>query len=252
MTLFAHYWIAFRPGMARGLRRVLNRIVRYPSMLAGLADTTEADILQTLKLKDDIASRTSDTALTFDSTRGTIGNINPQDDLVIRYVETILPLDIYARELSLLKLAGTKFTAEVYAELLEKHLHIDIDIERSSPGNLPEGQLGSTRYDVEGARVHIKVARRLGWWMYQYTLFHELGHVAAGHPLPSRGPDGYIVSFKKPPVRLASRRPVDANLSFETRLAIYEEEAELRARYGMLTGQLGKAVVQTGNLAQVR
>lgn len=174
-----------------------------------------------------------------------------------QYVERLLPLQTYARELSLLGLAGRSFTAETYAQVLRNWLGLDVEILRPAANAGDAGNIGTTAYDIEGELVTIRVPLRLGWWLYQYTLHHELGHVAAGHPLPVRSPNnGTIESFKVPDRRLARQAPVagppTTTLSNDTRLLIYEAEAELRAKRGMLAGSLGPTVVQTGNLSQVQ
>lgn len=178
------------------------------------------------------------------------------DNAVNEYAEQILSLEEYARELALLGLTGRGFTAEMYAEALGERLGLDVRIVRSSIQHVDIRELGATNYDTENGLVTVSVPLRLGWWLYQYALHHELGHVAAGHPLPVRAHHGQITGFKEPTKRLARKGPVarasGTMLSANTRLRLYEAEAELRARRGMLAGSLGSTVVQTGSLSQVR
>lgn len=180
----------------------------------------------------------------------------PSDQSVKDYAERVLSLQEHARELSLLGLTGRNFTAEIYADALGEHLGLDIRIVRASIYDADIRNLGTTTYDIENGLVTISVTLRLGWWLYQYALHHELGHVAAGHPLPIRARNGEITGFKEPTRRIARRPPVTrasaTSLSKNSRLRLYEAEAELRARRGMLAGSLGSTVVQTSILTQVR
>lgn len=186
-------------------------------------------------------------------------NTRARDKALKDYAERVVSLQDYARELSLLGLTGRSFTAEMYAEALEQHLGLRISITRT-PNNAGNDadirKLGATSYDVENGLVAISVPLRLGWWLYQYALHHELGHVAAGHPLPIRSQDGEIAGFKEPANRIGRRPPAArasaTKLPNGMRLRLVEAEAELRARRGMLAGSLGSTVVQTGSLTQVR
>lgn len=179
-----------------------------------------------------------------------------RDSLIDQYVQKAVTLETYARELSILGLAGWSFTGEIYAETLAEYLGLEIEVVRTPHAEGGLRTLGTTRYDVEAGSVSVAVPLRLRWWIYQYVLYHELGHVAAGHPLPVRTEDGTVTGFKAPGRWIARSSPVTGpaaeGLSHETRLALYEAEAELRARRGMLAGSLGRTLLQTGNLTQVR
>lgn len=183
----------------------------------------------------------------------------------------------FLAELGTLGLKGVEFDAHAYARALELHLAYAIDVGeagdltgRGDPGHRillsrmrQAGAMGVTQYfpHADPPRFLILTADGLNPWLYQHTVFHELAHVAAGHPFRHRpapmatrlpndrlvggGPseDGCQDSVRFPTRRLARRRPyLDENLC--------EEEADLRAEYAILAGNLGWISLQKDNLNQ--
>lgn len=182
----------------------------------------------------------------------------------------------FLAELGTLGLKGTEFDAHAYARALERHLAYAIEVEKASDltgrGDLAHrvlsslvrqaGAMGVTQFfpDADPPRFLILTADGLNPWLYQHTVFHELAHVTAGHPFRHRlaplaapRPNGRSVdgtrvggheeTVRFPPRRLALRRPfLDENLC--------ESEADLRAEYAILAGNLGQISLQKDNLNQ--
>ncbi len=154
----------------------------------------------------------------------------------------------FVHELALLGLEGAYLTAESYAAALAKYLRTPIRIETITnhvslnPASLEArslrrelavtGHMGATKLLTREGELSylILYLDDLDWWLREHTLFHELGHIAAGHfrempSVPAR--TRRLVS------RLADRPPVkDPDLR--------EDEADLRANYALLASSLGE------------
>lgn len=165
-----------------------------------------------------------------------------------------LPYEEYIRELAMLGLRGRPHAGEDYRAALEAYLGLRIAIVR--PPNVAFGAnsrvLGRTSYGPGLREVTVEIPRRLSWWLYQYTLLHELGHVAAGHPPCSPNEHtGEIALGNPPPERLARKHPLTKGLAAEAFKDLYEAEAELRVEHAFLAGALGQGALATDKLTQV-
>ncbi len=195
-----------------------------------------------------------------------------------RYRPKMPGLEEFLAELGALGLKGVEFDAYAYARALERRLGYAIDVREAGDltgrGDLAHrvlssrmgqaGAMGLTLYssNVDPPRFLVLLADGLNSWLYQHTVFHELAHIAAGHPFRNRltptgrcrgnnacihdeaharnGPEDGVLY---PPRRLALRRPF-------VNEGVCEEEADLRAGYAMLAGNLGRISLQKDNLNQ--
>ncbi|MDP9474277.1 MAG: hypothetical protein M3R38_00985 [Actinomycetota bacterium] len=170
-----------------------------------------------------------------------------------------LTFDQFVYELALLRLKGTHFTAADYAHALAKRLGTPVRLQTLTsyvslaPDSLEaravrrdlaiSGHMGVTvmTHDEGAGTVSylILYLDDLDWWLREHTLFHELGHVAAGHhrAMPS------VPRNVRPLVsRIAERPPVSD-------LRLQEDEADLRANYSLLAGSLGELSTRKRSLA---
>lgn len=166
------------------------------------------------------------------------------------FVARRLPLEEYVRELALLGLKGEPHLAEDYVRALSEYREVPIFLTRiGAPGD--DSFVGRTEYGPAGITIRIP-PRIKSWWLYQYTAFHEAGHVAADHPPRFvRGGTAPPGELRLPRKRLARRPPVEEGLPEEALLDLYEAEADLRAEYAMLTSSLGPAALEAPKLNQV-
>lgn len=123
-------------------------------------------------------------------------------------------------ELARFNLLGKKFTVSEYLAALEEGLGVEITIEEVPDSGseiwnadlVAEGNLAEVAYNEERREALILVReslRRAPWPAYELAVYHELSHLAAGHP---------------------SRPGQDGSGN------IFEREADLRARWLMLAG----------------
>ena len=167
-----------------------------------------------------------------------------------------LTFEQFVYELALLGLKGAHFGAERYAGALARRLGAPIQIDTIAdyvglrPDSLEaksigrelaaSGHMGLTKLLADGAGYSFRIVYLddLDWWLREHTLFHELGHVAAGHfrdfPLaPERGSGPVPYLADRPPARGHGPR---------------ESEANLRANYAMLAGSLGELSLRKESL----
>ncbi len=154
----------------------------------------------------------------------------------------------FVHELALLGLKGAHLTAENYAAALARYLHTPIRIDtitnhvslnpvsleaRSLRRELADkGHMGATKLLAADGELSylILYLDDLDWWLREHTLFHELGHIAAGH---FREMDSMPSGTRSLVPKLADQPPVkDPDL--------WEVEADLRANYSLLAGSLGE------------
>ena len=148
----------------------------------------------------------------------------------------------FLAELALLGLRGRPFATGRYARALGYHLGCQVRMRRVSEVAgltepelcilkrrlIEEGLMGTTRCfgGHDPPRFLVVVADDLDGFLYEHTVFHELGHIAAGH-FPARG--------------LSRVKPVSDPV-------LREEEADLRARYAMLAGSTAELSLQKDSL----
>lgn len=173
-------------------------------------------------------------------------------ELLSHIVAGRIPREEYVWELDMLGLKGKEFTGEDYVRALEDRLDLEIAVARSTSNNSRSDELGCVTYEPQSRRLTIEVPLRLSWWLFQYTLLHECGHVAAGHafPIHNRG-TREIWGWRSPPRRLARRQPINEGLPDAAIRDLSEEEAEQRARHALLTGALGQKALHTGCMSQL-
>lgn len=160
-----------------------------------------------------------------------------------------LTFEQFVYELALLGLKGVHFSAEDYARALARFMRTPVRLQTLTgyvsldPDSLEaravrrhlaaSGHMGLTMmtYDDAGNVAYVVLyLDDLDWWLREHTLFHELGHVAAGHyrAVPS------VPSIVRPRVpRLAERATTTDHRA-------REDEADLRANYSLLAGSLGE------------
>lgn len=176
-------------------------------------------------------------------------------------VDGRIPYEEHVRELAVLKLSGRPYIPGDYREALERYAGISIGIK--TVDELVQGPATATlTYDPGGAGVTIWVPRRLDWWLRQYAIFHEMAHVAAGHPPRERGPEGTPEAWAaEPPFRRLARKspptPDDLRAGPVEAFRLdpgdfYEQEADLRAQHNMVTSSLGARALEFDRLSQLR
>lgn len=125
-------------------------------------------------------------------------------------------------ELSRLNLLGSRFTVSEYLAALEEDLGVEISIEEVpdsgaevwSADLVAGGNLAEVAYSEERGEATILVReglRRAPWPAYELAVYHELSHLAAGHP----------ARFKQGESR-----------------DVFEQEADTRARWLVLAGAM--------------
>lgn len=154
----------------------------------------------------------------------------------------------FQEELVVLGLSDQPFGPREYANALERHLDMTIAIDVVPDAEHPllsrelarKGITGETRYRADLARAQIIVPGSLPPLALNFTLLHELGHLAAGdlfigphHP----GPE--LVRTSAPPtLEVLNGRRFAHGLPF-ARDIDREHEANLRAGYAFVAGCLG-------------
>lgn len=171
--------------------------------------------------------------------------------LLAEILEARLPREEFVRELAVLGFDGEAYSMSQYREALESHLKTPI-VEYSMQDRGDEREtVGMVTYDAELNRIQIGLPLRLSWWLRQYTLAHELGHVAANHLFPIYGQDGHITEYRRPPRGIARYTGWSSRLPEEALRDLQEEEAEQRARHALLTGELGGQTLHLGRIKQL-
>ena len=158
----------------------------------------------------------------------------------------------FQEELIVLGLSGRKFGTEDYATALSAVLDISISVHVIPDADYPElarrlalsGRLGEVRYSDELGLAVVFVPESLPPLVSDLTVFHELGHLAAGDLLTVQGPGEAVALGREPsvgtfptmPVRQGKRLARGLPFAVET---AREQEANLRASYAFIAGCLG-------------
>jgi hypothetical protein len=159
----------------------------------------------------------------------------------------------FLEELERLGLKGKCFGPSEYAHALAAYLGVQIRIEivddaedpQSARGFAEAGHTACVWYDERSGVARIFVPGSLPPLEMTAAVYHELGHLAAGHPLECYGPDGTASGYKKAlPRRLARRAPAGRTVTIE-------REARLREDYAMTAGALGPLCLQDESLGQL-
>ncbi len=160
----------------------------------------------------------------------------------------------------MLNLLGRPYTPDDYAEALAEHLEMTIRIRRV-PEILKGPGLAAIQYDELADVTTVWVADRLNWWLFRYAVFHELAHVAAGHPFAERCPEkgatirlyhptGKRLARKAPLTFQSSKEEIPESFSYDDFIRLYDAEAELRVQHNMLTAHLGERALEVERLNQ--
>ena len=152
----------------------------------------------------------------------------------------------FRAELATLGLLGVRFTPEAYAAALGNRLEIEItiaeypDAQSTLMGSeaAREGNLAEIAYNADRNEAVVLVReslKRYPWPSYELQVYHELSHLAAGHPLrvAKRGRASEI--FQSLGTRLARRVPGGGAVEGGM-LSSQEEEASKRAKWLVLAG----------------
>jgi hypothetical protein len=164
----------------------------------------------------------------------------------------LLTPEQFQEELAILGFSGRKFGPEKYSEALGNYLGISIAIHVIPDACYPElsrrlaflGILAELRYSEESGLAVIIVLESLPPLVLALTVYHELGHLAAGDLLiePEENRDGVSyehaekASFATARVGRGRRLARALPLADE---AFREHEADLRASYALVAGCLG-------------
>ena len=161
----------------------------------------------------------------------------------------LLTPEQFQSELAVLGLSGEEFDFEDYASALGRHLRLSIAVRVIPDASYPElsrrlalsGRLAELRLCESSLEAVILMPGSLPPSVSALTVFHELGHLAAGDHLirpdgaSETGHNGVLApdtAFTRSGRRLARRPPfADERLR--------EKEADLRACYALLAGRLG-------------
>lgn len=154
----------------------------------------------------------------------------------------------FQEELVVLGLSDRPFGPREYADALERHLDVTIAIDVVPDAEHPllsrelarKGITGETRYRADLARAQIMVPGSLPPLALNFTLLHELGHLAAGDLLirPHRPGPEPIRTSAPPTLEVLNGRRLAHGLPF-ARALDREHEANLRAGYAFVAGCLG-------------
>lgn len=160
----------------------------------------------------------------------------------------------FQEELIVLGLSGRTFGVEDYVAALSQFLGISISVHAIPDGEYPEltrrlalsGRLGEVRYSHDLGLATVFVPGSLPPLVFDLTVLHELGHLAAGDLLVGHGfgdetsEDEVELTageFSIVPVRQGKR--LASGLPFAAEAA-REHEANLRASYAFIAGCLGE------------
>lgn len=129
------------------------------------------------------------------------------------------------------KALGTKLGIEIEVMRVDMEAHKDLETQL---GRAP--QVAEMLYDAEADRALIYVPSHVGEddFLYFKSLYHELSHLAAGHPIPVAGAAGKLWW---PPERLARKPPI-------ADLIRNEVEADLRAEWMLMFGVMGRKIYE--------
>ena len=164
-----------------------------------------------------------------------------------------LTLPSFLEELDILRLKGKLFGPSEYAHALAAHLGIQIAVEivddaedpRSARGFIEAGHTACLWFDERSGAARIFVLGSLPPLEMTAAVYHELGHLAAGHPLACYGPDGTASGRRKVLSRRLARRAPAA------RTVTMEREACLREDYAITAGALGPLCLEDESLRQL-
>lgn len=150
-----------------------------------------------------------------------------------------LTLEDFRVELAGLGLLGKSFGPEEYPAL-EQSLGIEIWIEELPDRLAKEGDLAEVVVDEGLGKAFILVRESLRyrpWPAYELSIFHELSHLAAGHPLRVRRSEGNGTRrrFRVLRSRLAKRDPSSFGYAAGLQESL-ETEARKRAKWLVLAG----------------
>ena len=159
----------------------------------------------------------------------------------------------FQEELIVLGLSGRKFGPEDYVSALSAFLEISISVHVIRDTQHPElarrlalsGRLGEVRYSDDLRLAAVLVPESLPPLVFDLTVFHELGHLAAGDLLTLQGAEETTALGENPSGGLLPTTPVHngkrvaRGLPFATESA-REHEANLRASYAFVAGCLGE------------
>lgn len=151
----------------------------------------------------------------------------------------------FQQELRVLGLYGRPFGWEEYRDRLAVHLGIEIrvvfvDEDQNAVLHMvlaQEGSPGLVKRDEETGDALVLVLASLDDLARTLVVFHELSHVAGGHPVPTdesagASPDGGAAEFWDPPMSvLGGPAPRDEDLC--------ERDARLRAELALQAGLFG-------------
>lgn len=149
-------------------------------------------------------------------------------------------------ELSLLGLRGRIFGPLEYARALGTYLDMEITFMLVRDSSYPEvrralvraGKVAALQYSVDSGKARIWLPDSISPVSLSAAVYHELSHVAAGHPLcKGSACKGKSDSVASHPKRLARREPVRDP-------ALQDREADLRAQYAFAAGVMGSQVVE--------
>ena len=162
-------------------------------------------------------------------------------DAILEDADLLSPED-FQSELALVGLSGAVFNPHDYASALKDHLSLKINLctipDVDHPGLTRSwalsGRLAELRYVERTRSAVILVPESLPPLARTLTLYHELGHIAAGdHRLQRQGDGGAERGSRlEANERLAYRAPLDTE-------QLREREADLRALYALIAGSLG-------------
>ena len=181
--------------------------------------------------------------------RGGFSRVRDED----RQDRGFLSPEDFQEELAVLGLSGRNFGPEDYVAALSDFLGISISVHVIPDVDHPElarqlalsGRLGEIRYSDELRLAAILVPQSLPPLVFDLTVFHELGHLAAGDLLIPQESSEDATSDKKLDARGFSTVPVHQGRRLARGLpfaaeAAREHEANLRASYAFTAGCLGE------------
>ncbi len=165
----------------------------------------------------------------------------------------LVTFSAFLEELEILGLKGRCFGPSEYAHALAAYLDIQIGIEvvddaedpRSARGFVEAGYTACLWYDERSGLARIFVLGSLPALEITAAVYHELGHLAAGHPLAYYSPDGAASGRRKALSRRLARKMPAA------RPVVMEKEARLREDYAVTAGALGPLCLEGESLGQI-
>jgi hypothetical protein len=154
----------------------------------------------------------------------------------------------FQEELVVLGLSDRPFGPREYADALERYLDVTISIDVVPDAEHPllsrelarKGITGETRYRADLARAQIIVPGSLPPLALNFTLLHELGHLAAGDLFvdPHHSGPQPVRTSALPTLEVLNGRRLARGSPF-ARILDREHEANLRAGYAFVAGCLG-------------